>query len=553
MIVLRKQKFTEYSIFQNRFRLVEPRRGILANTQTKELPEFLQKAFRYDSKIAIIDDKGQHSYNKLARLSMKLSHDLPLLNGKRVAFLTENDASYVACSWSIWMKGGICVPICKSHPVNEIDYVLQDSKPELLISSSEHSNKLKQLSKKLNIEHIKIPDDFVCQKLASINIDESLSGMSQYEDALMLYTSGTTGRPKGVLWTHDHLKKQVEMMLAAWEWEFDDTILHVLPLHHFHGVVNALMCPLSIGATIIMKNQFEPEQVWNNLVEDVSGYPSITVFMAVPTIYVKLLQYFENNFSGKSDEVRKSCEKIRLMVSGSASLPTKIFDKWKTVTSHDLLERYGMTEIGMALTNSYHGKRVPGAVGRPFPGVEAKILAEEGENIVVEANCNGVIKYPGMKGHQGELLIRGPIFKEYWNKPVATQEQFTKDGWFKTGDTAAFEDESFHIIGRTSVDIIKSGGYKISALDIERQLLEHENILEVAVLGVHDEIWGQRVAAVIALKNNELNLTVEDLKQWAKELMPLYHIPTLVKLVSEIPKNAMGKVNKKSLLKLFDG
>nr|XP_039247858.1 malonate--CoA ligase ACSF3, mitochondrial-like [Styela clava] len=552
MNVLQNIKPLRCMVSMNCWKHSRAKRSTSSATNIRRLPKFLQNSFNNPEKTAIVDSNGEHSYSKLACLSMNLSRNLPSLHGERVAFLTDNDASYVACKWSTWMKGGTCVPLCKSHPISEIDYVLQDSEPKILIASSDHANGLEDLSKKHGTELLILPKDFIDQYSEAGILDDIDVQMSSHDNALIIYTSGTTGRPKGVVWTHDHLQKQIEMMLAVWEWEYNDRILHVLPLHHVHGIINAMMCPLSIGATVVMENKFQPHKVWDHFLGKFEDFPPISVFMAVPTIYIKLLQYYENNMKSKSDEIFEKCKKIRLMVSGSASLPATIFEKWKTLTSHELLERYGMTEVGMALTNSYRGQRIPGAVGRPFPGVEAMILAEDEENIVVEADCNGVLKYPGMKGHQGELLIRGPIFKEYWKRPDTTKEQFRKDGWFKTGDTAKFEDESFCIVGRTSVDIIKSGGFKIGALDIERHLLDHDNILEVAVLGVDDETWGQRVAAIIVLKDNNISFTVEDLKLWCSNRMPHYNTPTLMKLVLEIPKNAMGKVNKKSLLNLFD-
>lgn len=193
--------------------------------------------------------------------------------------------------------------------------------------------------------------------------EEATPGLDHFQPhdgAFILYTSGTTGRPKGALWNHKNMNSQIKMMITPWQWNANDTILHLLPLHHIHGVVNTLMCPLVIGGTVVMRNKFEPSEVWNHLLHNVPDAPDISVFMAVPTIYMKLLQHFDKVLKDKQEEILESCKRIRLMVSGSASLPAPVFHRWKRLTSHDLLERYGMTEIGMGLTNPYKGERIPG-------------------------------------------------------------------------------------------------------------------------------------------------------------------------------------------------
>uniref|UniRef100_A0A803Y7T5 Acyl-CoA synthetase family member 3 n=1 Tax=Meleagris gallopavo TaxID=9103 RepID=A0A803Y7T5_MELGA len=299
--------------------------------------------------------------------------------------------------------------------------------------------------------------------------------------------------------------------------------------------------------------------------------------MAVPTIYAKLIEYYDEHFSQPrvQDFVRAFCqENIRLMVSGSAALPVPVLKKWKAITGHTLLERYGMTEIGMALSNPLRGVRVPGSVGTPLPGVEVRIAAEKvkggGRSYTIHAQGDehGTQVTPGLEGQEGELLVRGSsVFREYWNRPKETREAFTPDGWFRTGweqlwclilsnqispegDTAAYHDGVYWIKGRTSVDIIKNGGFKISALEVERQLLAHPHITDVAVIGPPDVVWGQRVSAVVQLRRGEM-LSVKELKEWARDTMAPYTIPTELIVVEEIPRNQMGKVNKKELLQRF--
>mmetsp|Transcript_1054 Transcript_1054/g.1583 ORF Transcript_1054/g.1583 Transcript_1054/m.1583 type:complete len:238 (+) Transcript_1054:59-772(+) len=234
------------------------------------------------------------------------------------------------------------------------------------------------------------------------------------------------------------------------------------------------------------------------------------------------------------------------MVSGSAALPTTVMKKWEEITGHVLLERWGMSECCMGLSNPLEpvSKRLPGYVGKPMPSARVRLVNEEtGKEINIKT------------GEPGELRITGDIvFKEYWRRPDATAESFDEEGWFKTGDIAAYdpEKESYYILGRASADIIKTGGYKVSANEIERELLDHSAIREIAVLGKNDETYGERVAAIVVLRDSEKKPTEEDLKAWAKERLASYKVPSYWLFIDgEIPKNAMGKVAKKQLRKDF--
>ena len=235
----------------------------------------------------------------------------------------------------------------------------------------------------------------------------------------------------------------------------NDHILNILPLHHVHGIINVMSCALYSGATCSFLPRFEATQVWS---EFASG--RINVFMAVPTIYYKLIRCWEDSDRSEQQLYSDACKKFRLMVSGSAALPVSVLEKWKKITGQILLERYGMTEIGMGLSNPYNGERRPGHVGMPLPGVDIRLRTEDNKQV--------------KSGSPGEIQVKGPsLFKEYWEKPKATRETFTQDGWFRTGDIALVNDGYYKILGRDSIDIIKSGGYKISALEIEEVLRQH--------------------------------------------------------------------------------
>jgi len=348
---------------------------------------------------------------------------------------------------------------------------------------------------------------------------------------MIIYTSGTTSKPKGVVSTHKNIAAQIKALVDAWEWTASDHILHVLPLHHIHGIINALSCALWVGATCEILPKFDAAKVWSRFL---SG--DVTLFMAVPTIYIKLIEAWEQASPQQREAMSAACSKMRLMISGSAALPVRVLEKWKEITSHVLLERYGMTEIGMALSNPLHGERVPGSVGTPLPDVEVRLVDESGNE--VEA------KIPG------EILIKGPsVFLEYWHKPEATQQAF-HNGWFRTGDIAVVQNNSYRILGRNSVDIIKTGGYKVSAVEIEEVLCMHPDIEECAVVGIPDRDWGERVCAALVIKSAN-TLTLDSLRIWAKERLANYKIPTRILIVDDLPRNAMGKAIKPKVIEHF--
>ncbi|XP_040265970.1 malonate--CoA ligase ACSF3, mitochondrial [Bufo bufo] len=526
------------------------------------------KAPAYGNRTALVDQHGPHSYQDLYCRSFALSKEIACVLGnprndfppERVAFLCPNDSSYVVCQWAAWMNGAIAVPLYKNHPPLELEYILKDSQSAVVLAEATYAGVIAPLADKLGIENLTVPDFPQNSPTEDIfNVEDHHLNLDWKErGAMIIYTSGTTGRPKGVLSTHQNLSAMVTALIDEWSWTKSDCILHVLPLHHVHGVVNKLLCPLWVGATCVMLPEFSPKEVWEHFLSTDSR--SINVFMAVPTIYSKLIDYYESHLAkpGIKDFVKAMCQqKIRLMVSGSSALPVPTLERWRDITGHTLLERYGMTEIGMALTNPLNGPRVPGSVGNPFPGVDVRIATEipqkeeSSYTVHAEGGAAGTEVFPGFEDREGELQVRGPaVFNEYWNKPQETREAFTPDGWFRTGDTAVYKDNSYWILGRTSVDIIKSGGYKISALEVERHLLAHPSIADVAVIGAPDSTWGQRVSAIVKLRDGH-TLSLKKLKEWGRAVMAPYCIPAELIRVEEIPRNQMGKINKKQLLALF--
>ncbi|XP_053275683.1 malonate--CoA ligase ACSF3, mitochondrial [Pleuronectes platessa] len=532
------------------------------SSRMNQKPVFV-RAPAFGDKLAVIDSSGSHSYKQLycssldlaGRISSALNCDFAGLEGKRISFLCANDGSYTVAQWAAWMSGGTAVPLYRKHPQSELEYVISDSQSSLLVAGHPFAEILEPLALKLGLPCLTLPPTSDLGSLVVEHTEEKETSITDWADrpAMIIYTSGTTGRPKGVLHTHSSIQAMVQCLVSEWAWTRDDVILHTLPLHHVHGIVNKLLCPLWVGATCIMLPEFQPQKVWEMLLS--SKAPMVNVFMAVPTIYSKLIQYYDQHFTQPhvKDFVKAVCkERIRLMVSGSAALPLPTLQRWEEITGHTLLERYGMTEIGMALSNSLKGPRIPGAVGSPLPGVEVRIVMNNASNTTIAEGSHRETRVrAGLEGKEGDLLVRGPsVFQEYWNKPEETRESFTDGDWFKTGDTAVYRDGAYWIMGRTSVDIIKSGGYKISALEVERHLLAHPAIIDVAVVGAPDAVWGQKVTAVVQLKKGQ-SMTLPELKTWAREHMAAYTIPTGLVLVEELPRNQMGKVNKKELLQHF--
>jgi malonyl-CoA/methylmalonyl-CoA synthetase len=280
-----------------------------------------------------------------------------------------------------------------------------------------------------------------------------------------------------------------------------------------------------------MLPRFDANAVWNRIA---SG--SLTLFMAVPTIYRKLVAAWEASSPERQQQLSESAARMRLMVSGSAALPVSTLERWQKITDHTLLERYGMTEIGMALSNPYRGDRIPGTVGKPLPRVEVRLVDESGQ--------------PAPGSAAGEIEVRGPnVFAEYWNNEEATRAAF-RDGWFRTGDTAVVENGVYRILGRTSIDIIKTGGHKVSALEIEELLLRHPAIAECAVVGAPDAEWGERIAAAVILRPHS-SLTLETLRNWCKQRISVHKAPSRLLIVEALPRNAMGKVVKAAITEMF--
>ncbi len=493
----------------------------------------LEQAEKFKDKAAIYSDGQSYTFqdliNKSGHLANIILQDVNDLKEARVAFMINPGFGYVQTLWAIWQAGGVAVPLCITHPLPSLEYVLEDTEADIIILSAEYLDTLNPYFQKKTIRVI------LFESLVDTNNITSLPAINSSRKALILYTSGTTNKPKGVVTTHENIEAQITTLVSSWEWSNADHVLCVLPLHHVHGIINVIGCAMWSGAACTFIPHFSAATVF-----DLFSERDINVFMAVPTIYFKLIAFLETLAQDNRDLLKLVMQRFRLMVCGSAALPVSVMEKWETLSGQKLLERYGMTELGMAISNPYRGDRRAGYVGLPLPGVSIKLVDEKYEEV--------------NEGEPGEIIVKGKnVFLEYWQKPEATRETFTSDGWFKTGDIAIVENGYYRIMGRNSVDIIKSGGYKISALEIEEVLRLYDSIDDCAVVGINDEEWGELiVAAIVVIPEKQITFNEKELSDWIVQKIASYKKPRKYLMVDELPRNAMGKVVKNDVKKLFE-
>ena len=496
--------------------------------RSTSLIPLIANAQSFGPRTAVVDAQKAFTYGDLldasARVATALLAGRGDLEEERVGFLVTPGFLWVAMQWGIWRAGGIAVPLPIKSPRPELEYLVDDTGASALVFDAPAAPLVEPIAAARGLRAFPYDElsTYPTSPLPEISIERR---------AMILYTSGTTSKPKGVVTTHANVAAQIKSLVEAWEWSGNDRILLCLPLHHVHGIINVVGCALWSGAACDMLPCFEANAVWDRIAGG-----ELTLFMAVPTVYTKLIAAWDAASPERREELSQACRRLRLMVSGSAALPVSTLARWKEISGHTLLERYGMTEIGMALSNPLRGERVPGSVGTPLPGVELRLVEEHGN--------------PVGPGIPGGIEVRGPaVFTEYWARPDATRDAF-RDGWFITGDTAVVENGIYRILGRTNIDMLKTGGHKVSALEIEEVVRRHPAIAECGVVGIPDTEWGERVAAAVVLKDGDV-LDLQSLRTWARELLAPHKLPSRLLLVDALPRNAMGKVMKPALATLF--
>ncbi len=459
--------------------------------------------------------------------TMAYLQSLGVQPGDRVALQLPKCLPFIYLHLAIMRLEAITLPLNPGYPPNELSYFLRDSGTSLFFVDAAAQEKLepllaelKSLQKAIYLQTEKptyfaaLIAGFEVAVRPDLPTDPDLT-------ALMIYTSGTTGRPKGAQITHGNLTANLDSLHQAWGWQEDDILLHVLPIFHVHGLVVALHGALHAGATAVLLPKFTPEQALTTMVDK-----QCTVFMAVPTIHKRLA-----DFPGAE---QFDLSHMRLLTSGSDRLPDDLFLKYQEIFGHTLLERYGMTETGMNLSNPLHGERRVGSVGLPLPSVEARIV-------------NSVTDEPLPDNQIGEVQIRGPhVFKGYWQMPKKTANSFTADGWLRTGDLGLREPDGYYSLKGRFKDLIITGGLNVYPPEVELVLTEHPAVAACAVIGCLDDEWGERVTAVIVLKRGQAS-TAGDIIEYCRQNLVSYKAPRSVVFVDELPSNALGKVQKARL------
>jgi len=478
----------------------------------------------YDDENAAAELTYAELYAAVDRLAAGL-HAWGLQPGDRVAMYVNSRPEFVIAYLAVLRVGGVVVPINLRYRRLEIGHILSDCTPRLLITER---------------AQLPILDDVDDAAKASVEATLFVEAMTEWEAdgadfappvvqgddlALIIYTSGTTGRSKGAMITHNNVLATVTGLLAAWAWEQNDRLLLCLPLFHVHGLIVGLHCALVAGATTLLRPGFDAAGVVADLN---SGAP--TLFFAVPTIYVRLIDELQ-----RTPEL--SLEQMRLFCSGSAPLAAETHAAFEGLTGHVILERYGMTETGMNFSNPYAGPRVAGTVGTPLPGVSMRIVTEDEDGGWQDVES----------GAEGELLVRGSnVFSSYWNAPEKTAESFSHDElgqrWFHTGDLARQDPETGYVtlLGR-SHELIISGGFNIYPREIEELLVTFPGVLEAAVAGMPHPEWGEVPAAYLICSGS---IDEDELVAYCRQQLASYKVPQTFHYVEELPRNAMGKLQK---------
>jgi malonyl-CoA/methylmalonyl-CoA synthetase len=459
--------------------------------------------------------------------------------GERVALFLENSPAFVIAYLGTHLAGGIVVLVNTQYRQVELSHIMDDARVRLCVTSAAGAQELYPLappslmtlvivgslanlpSSGAPIESIPFTDFIAREDNEQISAKDSVSFPMPSRDAsaVIAYTSGTTGRAKGAHLLHRNLVSNITAVTTAWHWTGDDRLLLMLPLFHTHGLIVGMHGTLFTGASVVLKRKFDAVDCLNALRNDTR----ITLFFGVPTMYSRLLAEAERQ--GVPQHA------LRLFVSGSAPLSAQLFDRFAQTFGQLILERYGMTETSMNLTNPYEGERRAGTVGGPFPGQEARVVDVATRQLLPP-------------GEIGEIEVRGPhVFVGYWNRPDATAEAFSADGWFKTGDLGWRSDDGYYTITGRVRELIISGGYNIYPREVEDVLETHEDIAEVAVVGVPDPDMGEQVVAVVVPKADRTP-DPASIIAFCRAQLASYKKPRQVIFVSSLPRNALGKVQK---------
>ncbi len=484
---------------------------------------FAQRFLQSPGRVFLAADSGEnYSYADVERETARYANfliGLGLKAGDRVAVQAEKSPHavfvYLAC-----LRAGLCyLPLNNAYQLGEIRYFLSDAEPAVAICSPQNLDWFSALCKDAKVPHTYTLDQNGTGSFADAarsSSTEFVTANSNANDlAVIIYTSGTTGRSKGAMVTHGNLTSNAQVLCDAWRIASSDTLIHALPIFHIHGLFVALNTTLLSGAKLIFQRKFDATAV-------LAALPHATMLMGVPTFYTRLLA--EPGFT------HQACKSMRLFVSGSAPLLLDTFNEFRSRTGHTILERYGMSEAGMICSNPFDGERRGGTVGRPLPGVALRIGG----------------------GDTGGIEIKGAnVFSGYWRMPEKTKDEFTADGYFKTGDIGSIDKDGYvSIVGRAK-DLIISGGFNVYPKEIELVIDAMPGIAESAVIGLPHPDFGEAVTAVIVRSIEGATLSEADVIARVKTELSNFKVPKHVHFVDELPRNTMGKVQKNILRERF--
>ncbi|MDH3513870.1 MAG: malonyl-CoA synthase [Gammaproteobacteria bacterium] len=467
-----------------------------------------------------------YTYSDLEQESARYACCLDVLGlkaGDRVAVQVEKSPQALFLYLGCLRAGLIFLPLNPAYRRAEIEFYLDDAEPGAVICRPSDLAGMRELARPRGLQHIYTLDTdgqgTLTEACRTFDGEYGVRDVAPGDTAVLLYTSGTTGRPKGAMLTHANLAVNALALHQAWGWRPDDVLLHALPLFHIHGLFVACHCALLGGTGMILLPKFDVTVVMQSL-------PKATVFMGVPTYYTRLLA--EPGFG------REQCRNMRLFTCGSAPLLAQTFHEFQERAGLAILERYGMTETGMNTSNPLDGPRKPGTVGTPLPGVSIRIADDKDRDLPI--------------GEAGQLQVKGAnVFNGYWRLPEKTAEEFTADGYFRTGDLARKDDDGYVTIVGRAKDLIISGGLNIYPKEIEGYLDKIDGILESAVIGVPHPDFGEAVVAVIVRKPEGAGLTEAGVIAALKNQIAGFKVPKRVHFVPELPRNTMGKVQKNLL------
>ncbi len=481
-----------------------------------------------------IDAQGRplyYSWDDIDRASARIANllaSLKLPAGARVAVQVEKSPEALLLYLATLRAGYVYLPLNTAYQAAEIDYFVGNAEPALVVCAPGSAEWITPIAKQHRVKHVMtLGDDRTGSLLdAAARQPDRFRTVRRAPDdmAAILYTSGTTGRSKGAMLSHDNLASNAQVLKHYWRWRRGDVLLHALPIFHVHGLFVASHGALLAGCKMIWMAKFDPREVVRQL-------PRATVFMGVPTMYVRLLD--EPTFDAQA------CRTMRLFISGSAPLLPDTFRQFEQRTGTRILERYGMSETVMLTSNPYDGNRVAGTVGLPLPGVEVRVVDEHGR--------------PCAEGEIGAIQVRGPnVFSGYWRMPEKTREEFTEDRFFRTGDMGKWDANGYlSIVGRGK-DLIITGGYNVYPKEIESYLDELPGVFESAVIGVPHRDFGEAVTAVVVPKPGA-TLDEAQLIAALKGRIANFKVPKRVHVVPELPRNQMGKVQKNLLRERYGG